>query len=118
MSKKYVGFLVLMAGVWFSSPSQAALSFTLVDLNGNFLLSGSGSTTGFPLGNNTYLGGVPFKQSDQFGQVWNAHFSDNYQTPSSGTQTLLLNVNVPDARGFYSVINTWWGDTGPSLASV
>lgn len=109
----------LLFSVLSSNSLQAALSFTLLDLNGNFTLSSSGDTTGFPLGNNTYLGGVPFKQNNQAGGVWNASYLSNGSTIASGAQTLTLNLNVPDARGFYSIINTWWGVGGPnSYASL
>ena len=102
-----------------ASPLQAALSFTQLNLNGNFRLQGSADITGFPLGNQTYLGGVPFTQNNLQGQVWNASYQANGSTPSSGNQVLTLSANVPDARGFYSIINTWWGASGPtSYASV
>ena len=103
-----------------SAPLQAALSFTQLDLNGNYRMSSSGSIAGFPLGNSTYLGGVPFTQNDLQGQVWNGAYLPNGTTSSgSAVQTLTINTNVADARGFYSVINTWWGQPGPaSYASI
>jgi hypothetical protein len=103
-----------------SGPLQAALSFTQLDLNGNYRMSSSGSIAGFPLGSSTYLGGVPFTQNDLQGQVWNGAYLPNGTTQSgSAVQTLTINTNVADARGFYSVINTWWGQPGPaSYASI
>jgi hypothetical protein len=102
-----------------AAPAPAALLFTQLDLNGNFTLSGSGDTTGFPFGTNTYLGNVPFTQTNGFGQVWNASYLSNGTTQASGTQTLTINTSVADARGFYSIINTWWGASGPtSYAAV
>jgi hypothetical protein len=103
-----------------ASPLQSALVFTQLDLNGNYRLSSSGSIAGFPLGNQTYLGGVPFTQNDQQGQVWNGAFlSDGVTQSGSSVQALTINTNVADARGFYSVINTWWGHPGPaSYASL
>lgn len=99
--------------------ANATLTFTLLDLNGNYKLSSSANIAGFPLSESTYLGGVPFKQSDFQGQVWNAAYLADGSTQSTGNQILTLNTNVADARGFYSVINTWWGAPGPSsYASV
>jgi hypothetical protein len=99
--------------------ARSALVFTKLDLGGNFTLAGSGDTTGFPFGSNTLLGNVPFEQTGAFGEVWNANFLSNGTTQSSGTQTLTINTSVTDARGFYSIINTWWGASGPaSYASV
>lgn len=98
---------------------RAALLFTKLDVGGNFTLAGSGDTTGFPFGTNTLLGNVPFEQTGAFGEVWNANYLANGVTQSSGTQTLTINTSVADARGFYSIINTWWGASGPaSYASV
>lgn len=111
------GFVLILAGI---DSASAALSFTQLDLNGNYRMSASGSIAGFPLGNQTYLGGVPFTQNDQFGQVWNgAYLSNGITNSGSSVQTLTINTNVADARGFYSVINTWWGQPGPaSYASL
>jgi hypothetical protein len=107
-----LGLALMLAG---ADLATAALSFTQLDLNGNYRLSSSGSIAGFPLGNSTYLGGVPFTQNDLQGQVWNgAYLSDGVTQSGSSVQTLTINTNVADARGFYSVINTWWGQPGPS----
>jgi hypothetical protein len=88
---------MLFAGVGFS----ADLQFNMLNLNGNFTLDGSADISGFPLGPQTYLGNVPFDQTDAYGQVWNASYSD----------PAILNIlmDIPDATGFYSLINTWWG---------
>jgi hypothetical protein len=112
-----LGLALMLAG---ADLATAALSFTQLDLNGNYRLSSSGSIAGFPLGNSTYLGGVPFTQNDLQGQVWNgAYLSDGVTQSGSSVQTLTINTNVADARGFYSVINTWWGQPGPaSYASL
>ncbi len=116
-SSLFLGLALLLAG---ANLATAALSFTQLDLNGNYRMSSSGSIAGFPLGNQTYLGGVPFTQNDQQGQVWNgAYLSDGVTQSGSSVQTLTINTNVADARGFYSVINTWWGQPGPaSYASL
>jgi len=113
MNKTLVfGIVVALAA---SDLASAALSFTKLDLNGNWKMSSSGSIAGFPLSSQTYLGGVPFKQSDLQGQVWNgAYLADGSTQSGSSAQTLTINTNVADARGFYSVINTWWGQPGPS----
>lgn len=101
------------------SAVRGALLFTKLDIGGNFTLDGSGDTTGFPYGTNTFLGNVPFNQTGAFGQVWNASFESDGTTWSSGPQTLTINTSVSDARGFYSIINTWWGQPGPaSYASI
>jgi len=112
-----LGMALALAG---ANLANGALTFTQLDLNGNYRLSSSGSIAGFPLGNQTYLGGVPFTQNDQQGQVWNGAYLSNGVTQSgSSVQTLTINTNVADARGFYSVINTWWGAPGPtSYASL
>lgn len=112
---------VVVFAISLASPDavRASLLFTKLDLNGNFTLSGSGDTSGFPFSNNTYLGRVPFIQTGAFGQVWNANYAANGTSVVSGPQTLTLNTSVADARGFYSIINTWWGKPGPaSYASV
>jgi len=108
---------LILAGINYAN---AALNFTQLDLNGNWQMSASGNIAGFPLSNQTYLGGVPFTQNNEFGQVWNGAYLSNGVTQSgSSIQTLTINTNVSDARGFYSVINTWWGQPGPtSYASL
>jgi hypothetical protein len=111
-----LGMALAIAG---ADLANGALVFTKLDLNANFSLAGSGDTTGFPFGNNTILGNVPFQQSGAFGEVWNANYLANGSSQSSGTQTLTLSTSVADARGSYSIINTWWGASGPSsYASV
>lgn len=111
--------IAVVLALVFPCALKAALLFTELNIGGNFTLSGSGDTTGFPFGTNALLGNVPFNQTNGFGQVWNANFLTNGVTQSSGTQTLTINTSVADARGFYSIINTWWGASGPaSYASV
>jgi hypothetical protein len=118
--KKLTALLAVGIAAISLQSASAALSFTQLDLNGNYRMSTPGSIAGFPLGNQTYLGGVPFTQNDLQGQVWNGAFlSDGVTSSGNTTQTLTLNTNVADARGFYSVINTFWGQPGPaSYASI
>lgn len=111
--------IVIAVGLLAGAQVQAALVFTKLSLDANFNLAGSGDTTGFPFSSNTFLGNVPFEQTGASGEVWNANFLSNGSSQSTGTQTLTLNTNVADARGFYSIINTWWGASGPtSYASI
>jgi hypothetical protein len=104
--------LIMMTALFlaFVGTARSELLFTKLELGGNFTLAGSGDTTGFPFSTNTLLGNVPFTQTGASGEVWNATY---------GPKTLTINTSVADARGFYSIINTWWGASGPaSYASV
>jgi hypothetical protein len=118
--KKTTALLAISLASLGIQSASAALSFTQLDLNGNYNMSSSGNIAGFPLGNQTYLGGVPFTQNNLQGQVWNAaYLPDGTTSAPGGSNTKTINTNVADARGFYSVINTWWGDKGPnSFASL
>jgi hypothetical protein len=118
--KKTTALLAISLASLGIQSASAALSFTQLDLNGNYNMSSSGNINGLPLGNQTYLGGVPFTQNNLQGQVWNAaYLPDGTTSAPGGSNTKTINTNVADARGFYSVINTWWGDKGPnSFASL
>lgn len=107
--------LALLAAVVLSctaSQASAAMIFTRLNINGNSSLADSGEISGFPLGLNTLLGNVPFIQDNTYGQVWNAEYA------GGGSKT--ISVNIPDATGFYSLINTWWGQDSSqgSFASI
>jgi len=93
-------------------------SFVTLDLQGNSTLSNSADIAGFPLGVPTYLGGVPFLQNNSHGQVWNAALDAGVGSGSPVSHT--LSVSIPNATGFYSLINTWWGQdaAGGSFASL
>ena len=87
-SSLFLGLALLLAG---ANLVTAALSFTQLDLNGNYRMSSSGSIAGFPLGNQTYLGGVPFTQNDQQGQVWNgAYLSDGVTQSGSSVRSTFI----------------------------
>jgi len=110
--KKLLALLTAGVLIGTASQSNAALTFTTLNINGNSSLSDSGDISGFPLGNNTLLGKVPFLQNNTFGQVWNAEYA------GGGSKT--ISVNIPNATGFYSLINTWWGQDASqgSYASI
>lgn len=70
--------LLITVTLGFALAGQAqSLSFTTIDLNGNSTLDNSANISGFPLGSSTYLGGVPFNQTDAYGQVWNASLAEH-----------------------------------------
>jgi len=110
--KKYLVSSILGLACLGAATTASAQTFTTLNLNGNSTLANSADISGFPLGTSTYLGGVPFNQNDSYGQVWNAAYAD---VPS-----LTLSVNIQDATGFYSLINTWWGQdaSAGSFASL
>lgn len=110
--KKLLSLLTAGVMIGTASQSNAALTFTTLNLNGNSTLSDSGDISGFPLGNNTLLGKVPFLQNNTSGQVWNAEYA--------GGGSKAISVNIPNATGFYSLINTWWGKDASqgSFASI
>jgi hypothetical protein len=95
----------------------SAQSFQTIDLTpyGNFSLGASGATTGFPAGAPTYLGHVPFMQDGGNNEVWNGYYAGG-----GDGSVLTVPLNISDAYGFYSLINTWWGqDAGNgSFASI
>jgi hypothetical protein len=95
----------------------SAQDFQTVDLTpyGNFSLGASGAATGFPAGAPTYLGHVPFIQDGGDNEVWNGYYAGG-----GDGATLTVPLNVANAYGFYSLINTWWGqDAGNgSYASI
>lgn len=114
--KTQIANCILSLGLCGVAATASAQSFTEVNVNGNYYL-GFTDISGFPLGTETYLGGVPFDQNNSYGQVWNAFYAaDEGSAPTS----LTLSVDIPDATGLYSLINTWWGQdaSAGSFASV
>jgi hypothetical protein len=105
ISIKLLGGLAT-AIVLIQAGSSQAQDFQTIDLTpyGNFSLGASGSADGFPAGAPTYLGHVPFIQDGGDNEVWNGY----YASDGDGA-TLNVSLNIPDAYGFYSLINTWWG---------
>jgi hypothetical protein len=83
-----------------------AQDFQTIDLTpyGNFSLGASGSADGFPAGAPTYLGHVPFIQDGGDNEVWNGYYAGGGDGAS-----LTVSLNIANAYGFYSLINTWWG---------
>ncbi len=83
-----------------------AQDFQTIDLTpyGNFTLGGSGSAAGFPAGAPTYLGHVAFLQDGGANEVWNGYYAGG-----GGGASLTVPLDIPNAYGFYSLINTWWG---------
>lgn len=72
------------------------------------------SSTSYPHGSQTYFG-VPFDLlSSGSDNIWNAAASSD---PNPRTAT--LTVSIPDATTVYTLINTAWGQSGPtSYAAV
>jgi hypothetical protein len=89
------------------SSTASAQSFQALNLTpyGNYSLGESGAATGFPLGSPTYLGHVPFLQNGGANEVWNGYYAGGEE----GFATLTIPVNIPNAYGFYTLLNTWWG---------
>jgi hypothetical protein len=110
-------FAVILALLLAQSQAAQAQNFHPIDLTpyGNFNLGASGAATGFPLGSPTYLGHVPFTQDGGNNEVWNGYYAGG-----GNGATLTVSLNVPFSYGFYSLINTWWGqDAGKgSFASI
>jgi len=85
----------------------AQTSFQTLDLTpyGNYTLNQSGpGAAGFPLDNPTYLGHVPFIQDNGANEVWNSYFNWNGSSAS-----LNIALDIPNAYGAYTLLNTWWG---------
>jgi hypothetical protein len=114
-SKLLGGLATAMALV--RAGSAQAQDFQTIDLTpyGNFSLGASGSAVGFPLGSPTFLGHVAFIQDGGDNEVWNGYYAGGGEGA-----TLNVSLNIPDAYGFYSLINTWWGQDASegSYASI
>jgi hypothetical protein len=114
--------LAMMGGM---TVARGAATFTTLDLatnGGNTALADVAANgadfTGFPFGTQSLLGNVPFNQTGASNQVWNAATAaTSYNAPAS----LIIPVNISNAQGVYTLMNTWWGQDisrGYSLASV
>ena len=103
---KFVSSLA-MAMLLVKAQVTLAQDFQTIDLTpyGDSDLNSSGSgATGFPAGYPTYLGHVPFLQDGGDNEVWNGYYAGEGDGAS-----LTVPVNTPFAYGFYSLINTYWG---------
>ncbi len=119
MKIKLTKFVPGLATVMLIAHGQlgSAQDFQTIDLTpyGNFSLGASGAATGFPAGAPTYLGHVPFMQDGGDNEVWNGYYAGGGEG-----SVLTIPLNIPGAYGFYSLINTWWGQDGGegSYASI
>ena len=105
-----IGAVVLGA----AADARAAATYTVLNLanyGGNKTLydvAANGATiTGFPYGTAAMLGGVPFHQTGGANQVW---AMGDFGPDDNTVYTLsVTNLNIANATGVYSLINTWWG---------
>ncbi len=114
----------LLSGDTVTGLSEAYVNaVTPVDMSGqaNFSWVGNDTLPGDPSGiwlpgaptGNVTLGGVPFniKSNASGNQAWAAGTAANY---GAGQESVTINVNVFGVTNVYTLINTWWGRTGPS----
>ncbi len=109
---------LLAAAAFLPAGLAAAPAFQTIDMLaigvGNASMTGVGNLTpgAFPFGSPTSLGNVPFIVTQLNNQVWAADIASP-GTNAVVTQNFTMPVN--DIYGFYTVANTYWGQTGLSV---
>ena len=122
--RKQVGgncMLMRLALTFFTIASLGSLrasSLVTVDLSGIANFSWTGSSAGsiiangntFPTGSQTY-NGIPFSIPSGTANVW---LGNTAAGGGSGTVTATVNPDVSNVVTAYTLINTFWGQPGPS----
>lgn len=112
--KNLVRLLMAVGTAGATLPTHSA--FLTLDLSGSVnsrMQTYAGAASGYPEGDVT-LGGVPFAIPAGGDNVWNASVAGG-----SNPRTLSVAVGVFGVEKVHTLINTWWGETGPgTLASI